>query len=500
MKLKDEFIKLPKEMVYDMYHSLVYKTKDYDSITRGKMLEEIIEEYQQDRYLYSICTERELLFLKYSKEKKMTKKDLEKYEWEIKELNKKGIFSLVTLEVFEEQQENVLEALDYLNIGNKKDMDELVIFMISTIKIHGSMLVKAFISMINSFFGVKEEDINRILGNPLFHFYCEFHFEWFEPFHSEEEIVSYRAYWDILEDLDEARKMYGMGGGREYNPQDVYDTFYYGFPIGKEKVKKMVDAIKKHPLKEFLFRAIDEARVLNDRHGLQFLVGKDLMKIINEALDEIPCAAMNGFTPKEYAQGKIEEFDLNKKFIAIPQNNAHLCKSAADLYYKLYLALLDYTNKKQGICKKLKKIYKQEGLDAKELKPINDYLWEHKEIIDEFVKKNDCNFNEEELEIIKGFKSAITSENFVVVGFEKEYTQILSVDEGKLYMVKGIRTDLDKIINPKNLPKVISTTLLMFKGNIIFNSFLSSMDVELGNDFNKQIVEEMESAIKYYHL
>lgn len=449
--------------------------------------------------MYSICTEKELKFLKYCKDKKITKDDLKKYEWEISELNKKAIFSEVTFEIFEEQKENVLRALDDLKKGYKKDMDKLLAFMISTIKINGVMLTKALVSMIVSFFNISEEDVNHILGNPLFHFYCEFHYEWMESFQSEEEMVSYREYYAILEELEEARKMYGIGGMREYNPQDNYDIFYYGFPIRKEKVKKMVDEINKIPTKSALFKIIDEARVLNNRYGLQFLVDEKLMRVINDALDEIPCAAMNGFTPKEYEKIK-EEHDLDKKFIAIPQNNAHLCKNASDLYYKLYFALLDYTNKKHKINEKIKRIYKQEELNGREIAPINDYLWEHKEIIDDFIKENEYNLNEEELEIIKGFKSAIKSDRFVVVGFEKEYTKILSFEEGKLYMVKGIRTDLDKILNPTQLPKIISTTLLMFKWNIVFNSFLSKTEVVFGNDFNKQVLKEVENAIKYYHL
>ncbi len=500
MKLKEEFVKLPKEMLYDMYASIVYKCKDYDNITRGKMLDEILKEYEHELYLYSICTGRELEFLKYCQNKKLSAKDLKDYEWEITTLNKKGIFSRVTFEIFEEQKENVTKALEYVKKGNKKDMDEIVPFMIGTIRMYGNILVKALTSMTTDFFGLKEEDVHHIFGNPLFHFYCEFHHEWIKAFNRDEEMVSYRDYWEILDDLDEARKIYGIGGSREYDPQDVYDIFYFGFPIRKEKVKKMVNEINKLSTKEFLFKIIDEARVLNNRFGLENLLDKELVGVVNEALDEIPCAAMNGFTPKEYKHEKEEEYDLSQKMTIIPQNNAHLCKNAADLYYKLYFALLDYTNKKQGICPKLKKIYKQEGLDVTELKPINDYLWEHKEIIDEFIEKNDYNFNEEELGIIKGFKSAVTSNFFVVVGFEKEYTKILSPDEGKLYMVKGIRVDLDKIINSKTLPTVISTTLLMFKGNIIFNSFLAPMNATLGNDFNKQIVEELESAIKYYHL
>jgi len=36
MELKKELIKVQKEIVYDMYISLVYDFKDYDNITRGK--------------------------------------------------------------------------------------------------------------------------------------------------------------------------------------------------------------------------------------------------------------------------------------------------------------------------------------------------------------------------------------------------------------------------------------------------------------------------------
>ena len=73
MKLKDEFIKLPKEMVYDMYLSIVYDCKDYDNITRGKMLDAIIQEYQQENYLYFICTKKELAFLNYIQNNKLKK-------------------------------------------------------------------------------------------------------------------------------------------------------------------------------------------------------------------------------------------------------------------------------------------------------------------------------------------------------------------------------------------------------------------------------------------
>lgn len=500
MELKKEFVKLPKDIVYDMYISLVYDFKDYDDISRSKMLDSIIKEYNQENYLYHICTMKELDFLKKFYNKKLSINDIHKYKWEIQTLNEKCIFSRVTYEIFEEQKENVKNALNYYENRTEKHEDDIVIFMISAIKINAMMLTKALIGMTTSLFNIKENDVEHLLGHPLFRFYCAFHEEWFEFLKHDEEVISYRKYYDMLDDICYMRKEYGMAGSIEFDIRDNYDIFYYGFPIRKEKVKKMYDEINKMFESEYMFHLIDEARVLNSRYILGLLIRDDkLLKIVNEALDDMPCAVMNGFTPNQYKKEKELQKEIDIKFSVVPQNNAHLCKNAANEFYELYFALLEYTNDKFKISEEIKKIYRQKNLNAEKLLPIDKYLWENKTIIDDFIKENKYNFNKEQLDIIEKFKNAVTSEKFVIISFEREYTKILSED-GKIYMVKGIRCNLDKIIDPKTLPKIISTTLLMFKGNIVFNGFFASTEIVFGNDIKKAILKDAASAITHYHL
>lgn len=499
MKLKDEFVKLPKEMVYETYISIVYDCDDYDNITRNKMLDEILKEYAQENYLYYICTTRELDFLKYAINRQIDINDIKKYQWEIEELNKKCIFSKITYDIFVEQLNNVKSALKFYKNHDKKDIDSIIIFMISIIKINANMLTKAFSMMIESVFNIDAKQLKHFCNNPLFHFYCEINYEWVEFSGFKEEIISYRNYYDLLDELYYARKEYGIAGNISCDIRDNFDMFYYGFPIRKKNVKKMYDELNKSVMREYLFKMVDEARVLNNRHFLTDLVDNKLLKIINEALDEMPCAAMNGFTPIDYAKEINKQIELENKFSSIPQNNAHLCKKAADEYYKLYFALLDYINKKYKICPEIVKIYKQEGLDVNKLEMIDRYLWEHRKIIDDFIKDNNYNLNKEELSIIEGFKMAVSSDKFVIVGFEREYTKVLSED-GKIYMVKGIRADIDKLLDSKKLPKIITTTLLMFKGNIIFNSFFSFHELEFGNDIKASILNGCNKAMVYYHL
>ena len=212
MKIKDEFKRLPKDLVYDIYITLVYNVKEYDKITRTKMLDEIIEEYKSEDYLYYICTKKELEFLKYASNKKLNKDDLTKYQLEIKSLHEKCIFSLATLDVFEEQKENVKNALKHNKDKQKENIEKIIIFMISLIKINGEMLTKALIHATSNMFSIDEERINPLLGHPLFHFYCDFRFEFIESINDEKEVAFYRDYWDILEELAEAIIKYGMSG------------------------------------------------------------------------------------------------------------------------------------------------------------------------------------------------------------------------------------------------------------------------------------------------
>ena len=495
MKLKEEYKRLPKDIIYDAYMAIVYNIKDYDNITRIKMLDSIIKEYSQEDYLYHICTEKELLFLKYIRNNKLTRNDIKKYEWEIDELHKKFIFSKVTYSIFEEQIDNVDKALKLFNKKSKKSDDELVTFMVSVIKINGTLLSKAFYSMLNGMFKLDEKTYNAYLAHPLFHFYVDYHYIYIH--NEEEEELFYRNYWDELDEIFSRRKELGIAGNFKFDIRDYYDIFYYGFPIRNIKVKKMYDEVSNLKLKTFYFQVIDDARLLYDYDHLNLFIKDDkLIKIIKEALDETPSGVLNGYTPKNYKKEVKKALDLRKNF-KIEQDNACLSTADAKLFYKLYFALLEYINKKEHLSN-IKKIYKQNELNPMDIYVIDDYLWQHKDtIIDEFIEINP-KFNKEELDIINNFKKSITG-SFIISGYEKEYTKCLGFD-GKVYMIKGINCNIQELIPNDMLPQIIETTILMFKDNIIYNSFFKTNEIRFGNDFTEIIINDDKNAIKYYHL
>lgn len=502
MKLKEEYVKLKKEELYMMYETIVYKTKEYENITRSKMLDEILKEYNQKDFLYQICTYKELDFLIKLKENKITDKNVDKYTWEITRLYEKFIIDLDSLEIYEEQKTKVDDAIKTYkeNKQRKINNDDYFAILIGFVKVHVEITTMALESIMTSISKVTKEGFNALLGSPLLHYYCDFFYD-DVPKLGEEEFIYYRNYEMCIDDLRERKQEFSSVGKYDVDLRDYIDIFYYDFPIKHPKVKKAYDKFYGSidgvaPL--FLLQI---ARIFNDEECFDILkLDEEYKKILLDALDELPSAALNGVTRVEYEKSQTEAKTTVSKMDRERQTNACLSKKDADTYYKLYFALLEYTNDLYKITDKVKKIYKQKHLNPEYLSPIDEYLWSHKEILDKFIKDNKYKFNNEELEIVSNFKTAYTSKFLTICGYEKEYTKVYDAENNKVYMMKGVNDNFDNIIDINELPTVVSMTLLMFKDNIIFSTIFSAYSIDLGNSFRKMVIDESNKAMKYYHL
>ena len=58
--LKELYTKYHKEDIFDKYSRIIRNWKNYDNITRSKMIAAIIEEYSNYNNIIDICTLKEL--------------------------------------------------------------------------------------------------------------------------------------------------------------------------------------------------------------------------------------------------------------------------------------------------------------------------------------------------------------------------------------------------------------------------------------------------------
>lgn len=156
MKMYDEINGLKKEYVYEQYTRIVENFKDYEKITKVKMLDAIYKVYDNPNNIIDICTTRELKYLKMVLDNKITLDDLlknsgkeikylnEKYDWERENLRYKF---LLDYDYYKESHipdeiiDKVKEALKIVNWSEKKKIDDLNELLVSYYKIQGSALL-----------------------------------------------------------------------------------------------------------------------------------------------------------------------------------------------------------------------------------------------------------------------------------------------------------------------------------------------------------------------
>ncbi len=511
VKLNDLANKMPKEYLYDKYCRLVYDPRSYQNITRKQILDEIVREYNDITYsLYSLCTERELKLLNilYNHPNSTIKR--EKYHWEIEQLVNKLIIDYTTLEIYDEQRDNVKIALQRFADRPHKGEDEIAAFVIGLLRAYAELPEKSVIDMTSGAAGLEPEQLKQLLGNnPLIHFYvgvreCDtkesiLHGEW---------LLFLYDYIDIIEDILDTRKRLNVTpGAKGFNDLDYLDMFYYGTPLRYKSTKqfyKTVSTLDDHQ-QNFIFSTFDEARVFFDEDLIKTCSSEkpqlqEVQELMQKAWENTPSPSLCGLTPKEWRKEEKLQRELDVQFIVESQKHACLSEAEADEYYELYFALLEYVNNQKHVSPKVKRIFRQEHLDPLELQPIDEYLWSHKKMIDRFVQENPYDFTDDMLKTIAGFKKAIHRDMLTIIGFEKEYTKIFSADDQKVYMVKGVRGNFDALTPKICIPLIIKTTLLNFKGQIIYSGFFSSYNFDLGTGWKKCLLTESAQAEICYEL
>ncbi len=528
MKMYNEINYLIKDYVYDQYTKIVEDFKDYEKITRVKMLDAIYKVYSDYNNIISLCTTKELKYLekliknqdnsKDQEEKNNTKikKEPSKYAWEEKSLKNKFLIMYDknhrNLVIPEEITETVKKAIKNVDWPEKKKADDLNEILVSYVKIQGSALLDTVATFTSGITGVDEEIIwNHMSTDRVFKYYVFLISTDIKSLGNNIPIAVYQDYYPLLDELSYQRKKQGKATMKQIDIKKYITIFYHDFDINNPKIKKMITELKKlHFLWNDAIKLIKEYALLNlDRTELKkaiqnvpSLKGQDLssfFKSLDEAMDEMPSGALNGLTPNELKELQQEEkaiYDKKEKSYT-PQQNAYLGKKESKLFYKLYFALLDFTNQKFKI-KPNYKIYKQLGINPYEISDIIEKFWENKDlVILEFCMSNPYNFNANEIKLLEGFKKGFR-DKFIIARYEKEYTAFMTPE--KIYMVKGLNDNIDKIISYKKIPTFVETAIIQFKDEIVYDGMLSSYPINFGISFVKTVDKDYNKLMKYYHL
>ena len=170
-----------------------------------------------------------------------------------------------------------------------------------------------------------------------------------------------------------------------------------------------------------------------------------------------------------------------------------LTEEDLELFLKLHFSLLFYANQQLRIVGGVSTLEKFRELPLEKKLKVRNALYGRIALIDSFVAENPFDFSRGELETVAGWRNLLEG-TFYLLRYLKGYTIFLD-DKNlpKAYGVVALTDTFEEILGPA-LPIMLEAVLLPFKGQIVYDGFLSPYNLIFGGGIRRALNDDYQEA------
>jgi|LSQX01.3.fsa_nt_gb hypothetical protein len=178
--------------------------------------------------------------------------------------------------------------------------------------------------------------------------------------------------------------------------------------------------------------------------------------------------------------------------LASETNSARLNPAETKEFYEIWFGLMAFINKKEKIIGvNIKAEYPNRVSDVL-IHKVREHLWENPDLIDEYIQTS--KHPADVVEILQLWRTNHRKGNFFILEYKTDYALMIGTDD-RLYGVKGISNAIASVMH-KTLPITAEAVLLPFKGKIIYDGFLVTIDIDYGERMQNIFQELHDNAMK----
>ncbi len=165
-----------------------------------------------------------------------------------------------------------------------------------------------------------------------------------------------------------------------------------------------------------------------------------------------------------------------------------------ELFFRLQRSLMSFVNQRlQVVSETVATPEAFLSLPPETRLELHEALLEHRDLIDDFADANPSGLDEAELAIVRSWRDLVAG-SFFAFRQLRDHMIFLSEDEPVVaYGVVALFTPFEDLIGT-HLPVMLDTTLLPFKGRIVYDGLIASHDVRFGGGVKRRLNEEYKEA------
>ena len=171
-----------------------------------------------------------------------------------------------------------------------------------------------------------------------------------------------------------------------------------------------------------------------------------------------------------------------------------LSQEDGQLFYKLWLPLLDFVNRKYRINSKMKSVATAKSLNLADVKEVANKLWSDVAIIDDYLNENE-GLPEEHKEIVRNWKRRIQGK-FLMERHLKKGTIFISLENEEVYQVSGIISSWEEMFFGAPMPLILEATFMPFRNVIISDGVVMPYNILVGGGMKRMFKDVYMAAKK----
>ncbi|MBQ8094037.1 MAG: hypothetical protein IJ242_10745 [Clostridia bacterium] len=172
----------------------------------------------------------------------------------------------------------------------------------------------------------------------------------------------------------------------------------------------------------------------------------------------------------------------------------HLTKPESDIFFDIYLNLLDYVNSRYRIIPDAGRFADRKNTDHYKMIQVALHIWiNHPELLTEYLSGTP-EMSQKKQSILRSWRRFVYRK-LVIVRHLPSGSVVAEYDNpDRLYLVHGVTQSLEELTEKNEIPVQLATTLLPFEGRIITDGLLAidekGTDEKYTPDYCKEIYQQ----------
>jgi hypothetical protein len=165
-----------------------------------------------------------------------------------------------------------------------------------------------------------------------------------------------------------------------------------------------------------------------------------------------------------------------------------------DRFFRLHRSLMFYVNQTlKVIDENVATPEAYSGLPPETRVEVHKALLDHMDLIDAFADENPFHFDEADLEIVRSWKHLVSGTFYAYRQLQNYMVFLSSTEPVVAYGVVALFDPFETVIGPY-LPRMIETTLLPFKGRIVYDGLVTSYNITFGAGIKRRLNASYKEA------